>query len=306
MDKKDLTYYNSLEEKLNVIPTAVIPKPVLFNSKKITPEYLINTIKKLRKQIGKSYNDANMLVPGCASTGEQEKWLNLEFIIEDAKSRSMLRTKYLNKNNTFMERFLPKDSVLIIDNKSHSWRKLYAAYSYKTIGELSGYEISSWYRVVLYQSSLTACFRYMTLTIRMGLKIDKTSYSELLTILASYKSDIDYLKSKVQQYENENVRKETALPGIEDDFVYLGLINQNQFGSLGDSETHTAFEELYNDLEMAGVDMFALTQQLMMNLGLKRAQWRYFNREILSPKLNDENTKRVSDGKSAIKRRRIV
>jgi hypothetical protein len=59
-------------------------------------------------------------------------------------------------------------------------------------------------------------------------------------------------------------------------------------------------------MENAGINMFAINQRMMMETGLQREQWRYFNRYVLTPNLNTINIERIQKDQIPVKRRRKI
>ena len=70
------------------------------------------------------------------------------------------------------------------------------------------------------------------------------------------------------------------MPGIEGP-VFLGKFHKRKFDGLEGDDKKESYRELLVDLVNAGVDIFKLKEKNMMDFGLKRKDWRYFNIELL-------------------------
>jgi hypothetical protein len=209
------------KKQLNMINDMVIPRPVLYREKGINPEYIINLIKLIRKRVWEIYALQNMWVPGVNNAAEGENWLKLQFNVRDVGSRREFTEKLIQNNSRFLRSFLGKDSILLQDNVSHSFRKLYASYSYELMG--SGTQQSYWFMNLLGHKNISASFNYMNLAVKMGLKVNETDVSKLLEIIANIKTDSDKIKLEMNSRVQTEEKLKTALPGIEDDFVYIRI-----------------------------------------------------------------------------------
>ena len=298
------SYKPSDEEmkQLNIITDLVIPRPVLYREMGINPRYIIQLIKKVRKRVWEIYAAQNMWVPGVNDDEEDKLWLNLNFIVRDIASRREYTQKLIQQNSKFLRRFLGADSILLQDNMSHSFRKLYASYSYELMG--SGTQQSYWFMNLLGHKNISASFNYMNLSVQMGLKSNQTDVSKLLEIIAANKTSFEKIKSEMNSMVQTNVKEKTALPGIEGESVYIKIDPMKYKHFDNDEEKKTSFEELYNDMTKADVDMFALTQKIMMSCGFQRSMWRYWNKFVLTPQLNLINEERKDKDQIMLKRRR--
>jgi hypothetical protein len=297
------TFDPSDEEKkqLDIINDLVVPRPVMFRHKGINPKYIIDLIKKVRKRVWDIYAAQNMWVPGVNDDEEDEQWRNLNFIVRNIASRREYTQKLIQQNGKFLRRFLGADSILLQDNISHSFRKLYASYSYELMG--SGTQQSYWFMNLLGHKNISASFNYMNLSVKMGLKSNQTDVSKLLEIIATIKTNNDKLKTEMEGLVQTEEQK-TELPGIEDEPVYLRIDPMIYKHFDTDEEKKESFTALYDDMTTAGVDMFSLTQKLAMQAGLLRSQWRWFNRYVLTPKLTAINVTRAANGQVPYIRRR--
>ena len=126
------------QDMLDVLPDVIIPKPVLFHDKGVTPQFILDTVERIRKLIRKNSPDI-------------------------AENRQALSAKYVGKSIDFFNTCWPEKLIDRFVNKTHTWRKLYGAYSFRLFKPYDN--INSWLRDVLGHESLATSFSYADVTV---------------------------------------------------------------------------------------------------------------------------------------------
>ena len=148
----------------------------------------------------------------------------------------------------------------------------------------------------------------MNLQISPGLKIKQLDTGKLLQLMANNKTDFESLKSKIDEVYNKELKDQFGLPTTNNSLVYIKINPQHyqEFNFETEDQKIVKYTSLLTDMKNKNVDIWLLTQKIMMSAGFQRLQWRYFNKDILTPELKKINKVRVDAGlKPLIRRRKI-
>jgi hypothetical protein len=187
---------------MDEVPDRVIVKPCLFGSYGITPAYIVDLAAKVQEYVESK-------VPK-AKKGKES----------DVQYRSRVSSALYKKANEYFHSLWSTTERKKFRNTTHTWRKLYASYSYYSFG--NGTNQQAWYEDVLGHDSITTSFSYSDVTVRPGIKATDPELSSRVAALESRLQEAMELIKKLQDRRPEIIMAQAEsddrtvmLPGLD-------------------------------------------------------------------------------------------
>ena len=181
------------KDVLDLVPDVVLTRPILsFGIKQITPTFLVDVQASLREFIRDNV--------------EQGSLTDLQY------NTKISNSKYYSKTVKLFNTIFTRAELLKFRNRLHSYRKLYASYSWHYYG-LYDKNFQSHVADVLGHSSLSASFFYSTVGVKLGVKINETDVNiinkitEMLVKLDEFEKIINQQKDEIASFKEKELTK---------------------------------------------------------------------------------------------------
>jgi len=225
-EKAELDSLSAEEVQATYGKTRRIPVPVLYRELGVTPQFILEISERLHDHVMNEVENAFDLSP--AELKEPESTLT------DVNVQKHLRSTYFKKSTAY---FAEVWNSVKFKNVTHTWRKLYAYYSWLIFAPHEN--INAWVMKVLGHSSLIASFNYLTIAViphvNANPKIHGVLLSKQAARIAKLEADMEFLLEQVggggagDDGEHAPVIKKIAFMAKEgDQLVHIDVFTKSQ------------------------------------------------------------------------------
>ena len=224
-EKAELDSMSAEEVQATYGKTRRIPVPVLYRELGVTPQFILEISERLHDHVMNEVENAFDLSP--AELKEPESTLT------DVNVQKHLRSTYFKKSTAY---FAEVWNSVKFKNVTHTWRKLYAYYSWLIFAPHEN--INAWVMKVLGHSSLIASFNYLTIAViphvNANPKIHGVLLSKQAARIAKLEADVRFLLELVGgggagDGEQAPVIKKIAFMAKEgDQLVHIDVFTKSQ------------------------------------------------------------------------------
>jgi len=219
------------QDLIETIPDKLIVKPVLFSHFGITPEYIVTLSEDVQDYV-------RLLVPRNG--------------MNDIQYRSAVAAKLYASSNDYFKKLWSARELRGFNNTTHTWRKLYASYSYQVYGgNGSVMNQQAWIEDVLGHTNLLTSFAYSNVVVTPSVKAQDPELRRMYV----------QLEERVRKLEdiNQELRTENAfLRRVESDTISTETVSlpTRVDGEFVDVESFTGLKKRFKPDKTAEKEAF--------------------------------------------------